>query len=207
MYALCHTPFLSGTSFNRVYIHINILQLNLRLIINLSNPPRQGKGRDNLLILYFIFLWGGGALENRPHLVSWKIICAAKKDGGLGIRSLAILNKALLGKWLWRFANENDPLWKQIIFRKYSFQEGGWCSKGVRDRYGVGVWKAIKNGWENFRTHSRFIVGDGIRVKFWKDLWCENQSLEDAFPNLFNLTVNKEGWVAKAWEENGVGGN
>ena len=44
------------------------------------------------------FLWGGGALENRPHLVSWKIICAAKKDGDLGIRSLAILNKALLGK-------------------------------------------------------------------------------------------------------------
>ena len=150
MYALCHTPFLSGTSFNRVYIHINILQLNLRLIINLSNPPRQGKGRDNLLILYFIFLWGGGALENRPHLVSWKIICAAKKDGGLGIRSLAILNKALLGKWLWRFANENDPLWKQNIFTKYSFQEGGWCSKGVRDSYGVVVWKAIKNVGRTF---------------------------------------------------------
>ena len=46
------------------------------------------------------FLWGGGALENRPHLVSWKIICAAKKDGSLGIRSLAAFNKALLGKWL-----------------------------------------------------------------------------------------------------------
>ncbi|RVX15105.1 putative ribonuclease H protein [Vitis vinifera] len=124
------------------------------------------------------FLWGGGALENRPHLVSWKIICAAKKDGGMGIHSLSILNKALLGKWLWRFANENDPLWKQIISRKYSFQEGGWCSKG-----------------------------DGTRVKFWKDLWCENQSLEDAFPNLFNLTANKEGWIAKAWEEDGVGGS
>ena len=32
------------------------------------------------------FLWGGGALENKPHLVSWKVICVAKKDGGLGIR-------------------------------------------------------------------------------------------------------------------------
>ena len=44
-------------------------------------------------------------------------------------------------------------------------------------------------------------------MKFWKDLWCENQSLEDAFPILFNLTVNKEGWVAEAWEEDGVGGS
>ncbi|KAJ9693622.1 hypothetical protein PVL29_009537 [Vitis rotundifolia] len=153
------------------------------------------------------FLWGGGALENKPHLVSWKVICATKKDGGLGIRNLAIFNKALLGKWLWRFANENDSLWKQIISSKYDLQDGGWCSKGIRDRYGMGVWKAIRNGWENFRSHSHFIVGDDIRVKFWKDLWCENHSLEEAFPTLFNLSVNKESWFVEAWEEGGVGGS
>lgn len=38
-------------------------------------------------------------------------------------------------------------------------------------------------------------------------MWCENQSLEDVFPNLFNLTINKEGWVAEAWEEDEVGGS
>ena len=65
------------------------------------------------------FLWGGGALDNKPHLVSWKVICATKKDEGLAICSLATFNKALLGKWLWRFANENEPLWKQIISSKY----------------------------------------------------------------------------------------
>ena len=42
-------------------------------------------------------------------------------------------------------------------------------------------------------------------MKFWKDLWYENQSLEDAFPILFNLSINKEGWVVEAWEEDGVG--
>ena len=153
------------------------------------------------------FLWGGGALENKPHLVSWKVICAAKKDGGLGIHNLTIFNKALLGKWLWRFANENESLWKQIISSKYDLQDGGWCSKGVRDCYGVGVWKAIRNGWESFHSHSCFFVGDDTRVKFWKDLWCENQSLEEAFPTLFNLSVNKDSWVAEAWEEGGVGGS
>ncbi|RVW15132.1 hypothetical protein CK203_083333 [Vitis vinifera] len=52
-----------------------------------------------------------------------------------------------------------------------------------------------------FSFSFRFIIGDGTRVKFWKDLWCGNQSLEEAFPILFNLSVNKEGWVAEAWEE------
>ena len=33
-----------------------------------------------------------------------------------------------------------------MIVGKYGLEEGGWCSKEVRERYGVGVWKAITNG-------------------------------------------------------------
>ena len=42
-------------------------------------------------------------------------------------------------------------------------------------------------------------------MKFWKDLWCENQALEEAFPTLFNRSINKDRWVAEAWEEDRVG--
>ena len=45
------------------------------------------------------FLWGGGALEKKPHLVNWSAVCTNMRQGGLGIRSLVALNKALLGKW------------------------------------------------------------------------------------------------------------
>ena len=44
------------------------------------------------------FLWGGGALEKNMHLVNWSAVCADMRQGGLGIRSLMALNKALLGK-------------------------------------------------------------------------------------------------------------
>ena len=52
------------------------------------------------------FLWGGGALVQRPQLVRWATICLDKRKGGLGVKSLSTLNKALLCKWSWRFANE-----------------------------------------------------------------------------------------------------
>ena len=44
------------------------------------------------------FLWGGGNLEKKPHLVKWLTVCSDRKMGGLGVKSLSILNKALLCK-------------------------------------------------------------------------------------------------------------
>ena len=45
------------------------------------------------------FLWGGRALEWKTHLVKWMVVCSNKSKGGLGVRCLYTLNKALLCKW------------------------------------------------------------------------------------------------------------
>ena len=42
------------------------------------------------------FLWGGGALVQKPNLVRWNMVCLEKRKGGLGVRNLALLNIALL---------------------------------------------------------------------------------------------------------------
>ena len=44
------------------------------------------------------FLWGGGDLDIKPHLVNWAIVCSDKRDWGLGVRSLSILSKTPLCK-------------------------------------------------------------------------------------------------------------
>ena len=128
------------------------------------------------------FLWGGGALEKKTHLVKWSAVCTDMRQEGFGIRSLAALNKALLGKWNWKFAIEKNSLWKQVIIDKYGEEEGGWCSKEVKGAYGVGLWRAIRKDWEIICSRSRFIVGNGRKVKFWKDLWCEDQAFEGCLP-------------------------
>ncbi|RVX03347.1 Transposon TX1 uncharacterized 149 kDa protein [Vitis vinifera] len=63
------------------------------------------------------FLWGGGTLAHKPHL------------------------------WNWRFANERDALWRSVISLKYGVEEGGWCTRDVMGRNGVGLWKASRKKW------------------------------------------------------------
>ena len=70
------------------------------------------------------FLWGRDSLEKKSHLVQWDIAYKEKFDRGLSIRKLSILNKALLEKWLWRFASKNESLWKRVIVKKYEEVEG-----------------------------------------------------------------------------------
>ncbi|RVW26080.1 putative ribonuclease H protein [Vitis vinifera] len=128
------------------------------------------------------FLWGGGALEQRPHLVRWNLVCLEKKKGGLGVRNLALMNKALLGKWNWRFATEREVLWKKVISHKYGVEEGGWCTRAERGRHGVGLWKAIRKEWLGMYSSLAFRVGNGRRVRFWKDKWCGDEPLYESFP-------------------------
>ncbi|WJZ92487.1 hypothetical protein VitviT2T_011477 [Vitis vinifera] len=151
------------------------------------------------------FLWGGGALDQRPHLVRWNLVCLERKKGGLGVRHLALMNKALLGKWNWRFAIEREVLWKKVISHKYGVEEGGWCTRAERGRHGVGLWKAIRKEWLGMYSSLAFRVGNGRRVRFWKDKWCGDEPLYESFPSLFAISQAKDAWVSDVWNPDGVG--
>ena len=71
------------------------------------------------------FLWSGNSLAKKTHLVNWKTVCTEKKKGGLGLRRFSILNKALMCKWCWCFANERDSLWRKVIRCKFGEDYGG----------------------------------------------------------------------------------
>ena len=132
-----------------------------------------------------------------------KIVCSDKKKGGLGVRSLSILNRALLCKWSWRFAVEKESLWKLVIGRKFGEEGGGWSTREVREGYGVGFWKDIRKGGSLMLKNIAFYVGGGRRVRFWKDKWCRNDTLCDSFPSLYPLADSKDAWVVDCWDSLG----
>ncbi|RVW30281.1 Adagio protein 1 [Vitis vinifera] len=82
-----------------------------------------------------------------------------------------------------------------VIIRKYREEEGGWCSRALREGYGVGLWKAIGNRWEEFNKRVGFMVRNGRKVKFWEDRLYGDEFMEEAFPELFSITFAKDAWV------------
>ena len=115
------------------------------------------------------FLWGGGNTGRKIHLINWKVVCTQKEKGGLGIRRMGLLNKALLGKWIWRFAVEKDVLWKKVIGVKHGLEGCGWKSKEARGPFGVGVWKEILKEMSWCWNNMKFKVGRGTKIRFWTD--------------------------------------
>ena len=113
-----------------------------------------------------LFLLGGMREEKKFHLVRWETVCDPVVNGGLGVCNLRIFNKALLGKWLWRYHLEEGSLWRDTIDARHSVAWGGWCSKEVSGGYGVGLWKYIRKGWPCFVNQVCFVVGEGSCIRF-----------------------------------------
>ena len=104
-------------------------------------------------------------MGKKAYLVSWTTICTDKK-GGLGIRSLSLLNRALLesgvGDMFLKGKSCGSKLKRGNMGRKE--QASTLCEVG--GGYGVGVWKAIRKGWNLFFSKTSFEVSNGRRVKF-----------------------------------------
>ena len=76
----------------------------------------------------------------------------------------------------------------------------------MRGGYGVGLWKTIRKLWDVVSSKLSFSVGNGKRIKFWKDKWCGDEPLNVSFPSLFALSNSKDAWVVELWQHSNKGG-
>ena len=48
---------------------------------------------------------------------------------------------------------------------------------------------------------SYFVLGDGSRISFWEDCWCEEGAFCEIFPTLYRLAETKGESVADVWDK------
>ena len=67
-------------------------------------------------------------VQGKFHLVGWNKVFSPIVNWRLGFWRITTFNKALLGKWLWRYGVEQGQPWRGIIQAKYREQLGDWCT-------------------------------------------------------------------------------
>ncbi|WJZ97297.1 hypothetical protein VitviT2T_015910 [Vitis vinifera] len=117
------------------------------------------------------FLWSGIGEDKRDHLVRWDVVSIPKEIGGLGFGNISLRNLVFLGKWLWRYPREGSALWHQVILSIYGSHPNGWDANTLVRWSHRCPWKVIAQVFQEFSLFTRFVVGNGERIRFWEDLW------------------------------------
>ncbi|KAL4368710.1 hypothetical protein GQ457_05G000030 [Hibiscus cannabinus] len=158
------------------------------------------------------FLWGGSADKRKIHWVKWSEVCLPKSLGGLGVIDLDVQNRALCGKWIWKFASNRKSFWSEIMVSKYKYDSNCLIPSSKVKGKPSWIWNNIIKSFEAedpvglcLKNNLKVQVGDGSTVRFWMDCWITDTPLSVAFPRIFAVCSSKLGTIADfGRKENGV---
>jgi hypothetical protein len=92
----------------------------------------------------------------------------------MGFRGFRNFNKALLGKQCWRLlTNENSLMARLFKSRYYPRSNFFDANLGFQPSY---AWRSIMQAKEVVRMGARWRIGNGNKVRIWKDGWIPNNS-------------------------------
>lgn len=118
------------------------------------------------------FVWGRCDTVRRPGLVKWDDMCTSKEVGGAGFKKLEQQNRAFIMKVGFAIRSRPELLWVQVLRCKY-----GWDDlKGplVMNQRCSLLWRHLLKVWPDVEIGTRWELGDGSRVHFWKDSWVSD---------------------------------
>ncbi|XP_020086093.1 uncharacterized protein LOC109708688 [Ananas comosus] len=143
------------------------------------------------------FFWRGRMLRNGFQcLVTWEHVCRPKKLGGLGIRSLRIMNLALLMKVLWNFYTYHNLPWVKLLMQKhYRYRHPAAEVKSALRC--CPIWKGILDTAPSLHASTTVVLGSGHLTSFWNARWSGGLTLRHQFPNLYAASTHRNLSVAK----------
>ncbi|KAF1878789.1 hypothetical protein Lal_00047461 [Lupinus albus] len=85
-------------------------------------------------------------------------VCSPTIEGGLGLRSLRLLNSSALLKLAWEMMSSNED-W--AIFYRHRFG-----NKPLSKYYKSSIWLGIRDNWSLAKTSSIWLIGNGMNINF-----------------------------------------
>jgi hypothetical protein len=126
------------------------------------------------------FWWGNKENTSKINWMSWGRMGRSKSMGGMGFRDFHNFNKALLAKQMWRLWESPNSLVGQIMQAKYfptsSVLE---ATKGKRISF---AWRSILSAQELVMEGLVWRVGNGAKVRIWKDRWLPSPGFKVVSP-------------------------
>ena len=138
--------------------------------------------RDQLEARRRAFFWTGeDKCTGAKCLVSWERVCQSRDAGGLGIKNMEDMNHCLLMRFVHKL-HEAEPLpWK-----RWFLSHAGSDFVSNPDSY---LSKLVLAELPRYRSVTKVLIGDGVRVSFWHDKWLLDTPLAERYPALFSHCV------------------
>ncbi|KAJ0725657.1 putative RNA-directed DNA polymerase [Helianthus annuus] len=115
------------------------------------------------------FLWAQGNDIKGKAKVRWEKVSLPKKEGGLGIRSIADMNNALMVSHIWSLLTMRESLWVKWI---HSYRIRGRNFWDIPLRGNVSwTWRKLLNLRPIIQQFVWVKLGDGTRTSLWFDKW------------------------------------
>ncbi|XP_026400308.1 uncharacterized protein LOC113296197 [Papaver somniferum] len=150
--ALCTSVF----GCQLVDFPINYLGIPLGIVKSLENIMRR-------------FLWGSSDTSKKRSWVAWSKANISKTNGGIGIKKLKLVNKALHCKWIWRYGKEKDALWRKLIFEKFGGNPLSFFPNNNSKPIKHSLWAGILKARDYVKDNSTLTVHNGNNILFCFD--------------------------------------
>lgn len=99
------------------------------------------------------------------HLVSWEKICTPREQGGLGIRELESMNKALMGRLAWNMLVKLENLCSMVLREMYG-READLYKECVVKKSDSRTWKDLASCWKEITGQIAWECRSGQDVRF-----------------------------------------
>ncbi|KAA3455485.1 reverse transcriptase [Gossypium australe] len=135
------------------------------------------------------FWWQKAYGKKGIHWCQWQYLCRSKEEGGMGFRSLAKFNVALLAKQGWRIMNNTDSLVTRLFKAKY-FPNTNFLNSSLGNNCSY-TWKSIWAAKGVLGEGICWKVGIGSAISVLHDIWIPDLVNPRLSSHVNTLSVGK----------------